>query len=246
MKKICRTLVVQLLWFSLFAGLSLGLPSPVPAQENGAEDQSQEELAVTIPDPFEPLNRVFFEFNDKLYFYALKPIATGYKAVVPEAARVGVSNFFNNLTFPVRFVGCLLQGKGEGAATEFARFIVNTFLGLGGFVEVASGEGLKKYDEDLGQTFGVWGAGPGFYICWPFLGPSSLRDTVGFVGDGFLDPLNYAFDETLETLALRAYYVVNRTSLMLGDYESLKEAALDPYVSTKDAYYQNRKAKIKE
>jgi phospholipid-binding lipoprotein MlaA len=119
-------------------------------------------------------------------------------------------------------------------------------MGLGGFIDVASQEGIKKYDEDLGQTFGVWGAGPGFYICWPFLGPSSLRDTIGSVGDGFLDPVNYAFDEAIETLSVRAYYVINRTSLMLGDYESLKEAALDPYVSLKDAYYQNRKAKIKE
>lgn len=246
MKKIRGTLVAQLLWFSLFTGLSLCLAPPSPAQDKTDEEQAQEALADTIPDPFEPLNRVFFEFNDKLYFYALKPIATGYKAVVPEPARVGVSNFFSNLSFPIRFVGCILQGKGEGAATEFARFIVNTFMGLGGFIEVAAGEGLKKYDEDMGQTFGVWGAGPGFYMCWPFLGPSSLRDTIGFVGDGFLDPVNYAFDNALETLSLRAYYVTNRTSLMLGDYESLKEAALDPYVAMKDAYYQNRKAKIKE
>ena len=246
MKKVLSVFLIQLLCFSLFVSLSFNSPLPVLAQESGEGDLAQEELTDIIPDPFEPLNRFFFDFNDKLYFYALKPIATGYKAVVPEPARVGVSDFFNNLSFPVRFANCLLQGKGEGAAMEFARFIINTFMGLGGFVDVASQEGFKKYDEDLGQTFGAWGAGPGFYICWPFLGPSSARDTVGFVGDGFLDPVNYAFDEAIETMSVRAYYVINRTSLMLGDYESLKEAALDPYVSLKDAYYQNRKAKIKE
>jgi phospholipid-binding lipoprotein MlaA len=246
MEKVPSAFLIQLLYFSLFMGLFFSSPLLVLAQEKGEEDQAQEEIMDVISDPFEPLNRFFFEFNDKLYFYALKPIATGYKAVLPEPARVGVSDFFNNLAFPIRFSNCLLQGKGEGAAMEFARFIVNTFMGLGGFIDVASQEGFKKYDEDLGQTFGVWGVGPGFYICWPFLGPSSLRDTIGSVGDGFLDPVNYAFDEVIETLSVRAYYVINRTSLMLGDYESLKEAALDPYVSLKDAYYQNRKAKIKE
>lgn len=246
MRKVPRVLLIQLLCFSLVMGVFLNSALLVLAQEKGEEEQIQEDMTDMIPDPFEPFNRVFFEFNDKLYFYALKPIATGYKAVVPEPARVGVSDFFHNLAFPVRFANCLLQGKAEGAAMEFARFIVNTFLGVGGFIDVATQEGFRKHDEDLGQTFGVWGAGPGFYICWPFLGPSSLRDTIGFVGDGFLDPVNYAFDEAIETISLRAYYVINRTSLMLGDYESLKEAALDPYVSLKDAYHQNRKAKIKE
>jgi phospholipid-binding lipoprotein MlaA len=238
--------MIQLLCFCLFTGLLLNSPLLVRAQEKGEEDQAQEEIMDVISDPLEPLNRVFFEFNDKLYFYALKPIATGYKAVLPEPARTGVSDFFNNLSFPIRFANCLLQGKVEGAAMEFARFVINTFMGLGGFIDVATNEGFKKYDEDLGQTFGAWGAGPGFYICWPFLGPSSARDTIGLVGDAFLDPVNYAFDETIETISLRAYYVINRTSLTLGDYESLKEAALDPYVSLKDAYFQNRKAKIKE
>jgi len=211
MKKVLSVFLIQLLCFSLFVSLSFNSPLPVLAQESGEGDLAQEELTDIIPDPFEPLNRAFFEFNDKLYFYALKPIATGYKAVVPEPARVGVSDFFNNLSFPVRFANCLLQGKGEGAAMEFARFIINTFMGIGGFVDVASQEGFKKYDEDLGQTFGAWGAGPGFYICWPFLGPSSARDTIGSVGDGFLDPVNYAFDEAIVTMSVRAYYVINRT-----------------------------------
>jgi phospholipid-binding lipoprotein MlaA len=246
MRKVRRALLIQLLCFSLVTGLLLNSALLVLAQEKGEEEQLQDEMTDMIPDPFEPLNRVFFEFNDKLYFYALKPIASGYKAVLPEPARVGVNDFFHNLAFPVRFASCILQAKAEGAAMEFARFVINTFLGVGGFIDVATQEGFKKYDEDLGQTFGTWGAGPGFYICWPFLGPSSLRDTIGFVGDGFLDPVVYGLDDAIEYFAVRAYYVVNRTSLMLGDYESLKEAALDPYVSLKDAYHQNRKAKIKE
>ena len=248
MRKAASIFRVQLLCFFLFVGLFFISPALPLAQERGEQDRVQEEAADMIADPFEPLNRVFFEFNDKLYFYALKPVATGYKAVFPEPVRVGVSDFFHNLAFPVRFANCLLQLKIEGAGMEFARFIVNTFMGVGGFLNAAgSVEGFKRYyDEDLGQTFGVWGAGPGFYICWPFLGPSSLRDTIGMAGDGFLDPVNYAFDEAYEIVSVRAYNAINKTSLTLGDYESLKEAALDPYVSLKDAYYQNRKAKIAE
>ena len=246
MRKVVSMFRIQILCFSLLLGLSFISPALLPAQENAEEDAEWEEAMDMISDPFEPLNRVFFEFNDKLYFYALKPIATGYKAALPETARVGVSAFFNNLSFPIRFANCLLQGKAEGAAMEFARFVVNTSLGIGGFVDVATQEGFRRYDEDLGQTFGAWGAGPGFYICWPFLGPSSVRDTIGTVGDGFLDPVNYALRDTIENFSVRAYYAVNRTSLTLGDYESLKDAALDPYLALKDAYYQNRKAKIKE
>ncbi len=246
MQKVPGAFLIQVLCFLVIMGFSFCSPPSLLAQQRGEEALGQEEPMDVIPDPLEPLNRVFFEFNDKLYFYALRPVASGYKAVVPEPVRVGVNEFFHNLAFPIRFANCLLQGKVEGAGMEFARFIINTTMGLGGVVDVASGEGFRKYEEDLGQTFGVWGAGPGFYLCWPFLGPSSLRDTIGMVGDGYLDPVNYTLDDTIEILSLRAYYVINHTSLILGDYESLKEAALDPYVSLKDAYYQNRKAKIKE
>lgn len=200
-----------------------------------------------IPDPFEGLNRAFFEFNDKLYFWLLKPLASGYKAAVPEPVRVGIRNMFHNIAFPVRFVNSLLQGKVEGAANEFARFVSNSVVGLGGFLDVIPEDcDIKRQDEDLGQTFGSWGMGPGFYIHWPFLGPSSVRDTFGRAGDGFLDPLNYVFPHTEYDVAAKAFDRVNDTSLRIGDYESLKDAALDPYVALREAYFQNRRSKIAE
>jgi phospholipid-binding lipoprotein MlaA len=210
-------------------------------------EKEPEEVAPSegIPDPLEPVNRVFFHFNDKLYFWVLKPAATGYKAVVPEPARVGVRNFFRNLTFPVRFVNCLLQGKVEGASTEFGAFIVNTFMGLGGLFDPSKDMGMRKYDEDLDQSLAVYGLGFGFYIDWPFLGPSSVRGTFGTAGDFFLDPVNY-LDSTAAVVGTKAVDGVNRTSLSLGDYEALKKAALDPYVALRDAYYQNRVKKIGE
>jgi len=201
----------------------------------------------TISDPLEPLNRVFFAFNDRLYFWVLRPVAKGYKAIVPQPARVGVKNFFYNLAFPVRFVNCMLQGKVEGAFLEMGRFILNSIVGVGGFVDVASNsENLKKgHDEDLGQTFGVYGMGPGFYINWPIFGPSSFRDSIGMVGDGFLNPIWY-IDSAEYRAAVKAFEGVNRTSLSIGEYESLKKAALDPYVALRDAFYQNRRSKIKK
>jgi phospholipid-binding lipoprotein MlaA len=201
----------------------------------------------TIADPLEPINRAFFVFNDKLYFWVLKPVAKGYGAIVPQGARVALRNFFYNLAFPVRFVNCLLQGKGYGACDEMGRFFTNTFIGAAGFIDVATLTGnFGKYDEDLGQTFGSHGAGPGFYINWPIFGPSSLRDTVGTVGDAFLDPISILIDPTEIIIAVNALDLVNGTSLRIGDYEDLKKAALDPYISVRDAYYQNRKSKIKE
>jgi phospholipid-binding lipoprotein MlaA len=199
-----------------------------------------------VPDPLEPMNRAFFHFNDKLYFWFLKPVATGYKVVVPQPVRISVRNFFHNATFPVRFVNCLFQAKIEDAGVELSRFVVNTFVGLAGFVDVATELNLKRQEEDLGQTLGSYGVGPGIYINWPILGPSSLRDTVGLVGDAFLDPLNYVIPRTKYRMSVKTYNGVNKTSLTIGDYEDLKRSALDPYVATRDAYFQYRRNKIKE
>ncbi|MFH1123978.1 MAG: VacJ family lipoprotein, partial [Pseudomonadota bacterium] len=200
----------------------------------------------SIADPLEPLNRVFFEFNDKLYFWLLKPVATGYKAVAPEPVRVGIRNVFYNLAFPIRFVNCLLQGKVVEASDEIARFVINSTIGLGGLLDVAGNKcEIKRHEEDLGQTFGSYGMGAAFYIHWPILGPSSVRETLGKVGDAFIDPLHY-LDPAKYQLSVKASDAVNETSLTLGDYEALKKAALDPYVAVRDAFYQNRQSKIKE
>lgn len=207
----------------------------------------EEEEMVTIADPLEPINRIFFAFNDKLYFWLLKPIAKGYSKVVPEPARVGVRNFFSNLLTPVRVVNCVLQGKFKGAGTEVLRLIINSTVGFLGFQDVAKQEGhLKIQQEDLGQSLGVYGLGPGIYINWPIFGPSSLRDTVGMIGDAFLDPINYAVTRTKYNIAVKGYDKVNKTSLTLGDYESLKKAAVDPYVAVRDAYFQYRRNLIKK
>jgi phospholipid-binding lipoprotein MlaA len=199
----------------------------------------------TIADPLEPWNRVMFTFNDKLYFWVVKPVARGYSAVIPEWGRVRVSNVFQNVTMPVRFVNNLLQLKIRSAGTEVLRFVFNTIAGVGGMFDVAKNIGLNPQEEDLGQTLGVYGIGNVLYLVWPVLGPSSLRDTVGTVGDYFLDPVNY-ITPTATRIGVHSLDYTNRASLHIGDYEDLKESALDPYIAFRNAYLQYRNNKIKE
>ncbi len=206
-----------------------------------------------ISDPLEPWNRAMFTFNDRFYFWVFRPVAEGYNTVVVEEGRVGIRNFFRNLAMPVRFVNNLLQLKFERAGIELARFGVNTVAGFAGCVDTA-GEflNLKHRSEDFGQTLGTYGVPHGLYLVWPFLGPSSLRDTVGFAGDSFLHPLNYLLPgvgvpiETPWTLGIHGYDFINDRSLHLGEYEDFLQTAIDPYLSMKDAYYQYRRKKVRE
>jgi phospholipid-binding lipoprotein MlaA len=217
-------------------------------QEAGSEDEYDDEEdeyaddeVELIADPMIGGNVQLYAFNDKMYFLVLKPVAQVYGAILPEELRVGVVNFFYNIRFPVRFINCLLQGKVKKAGQETGQFVINTlwgFLGLGNVAaEFAS---LQPSREDLGQTFAVWGAGHGDYIMLPFLGPSSVRDALGRVGDMFLDPIWWVPVEFWVSVGIRAGEAVNETSTRIGEYEALKEAAFDPYVMIRNAYVQNR------
>lgn len=212
-------------------------------EDEFSEDDGYQDV---IPDPLEPVNRFFFKFNDKLYFWVLKPVAKGYSAVIPSPARTGVRNFFSNLAFPIRFVNCLLQGKIIRASEELGLFVVNSTAGIAGILDYSDKFNYRKQEEDFGQTLGVVGIKPGFYIYWPFLGPSSLRDTVGIAGDIFLDPFRYITIGTTEYIAVRGIDLINETSFSIGDYEALVDAALDPYIAMRNAYHQYRESKINE
>ena len=132
----------------------------------------------------------------------------------------------------------------KSAGNELLRFGVNSTVGMLGLYDVARDEmGIKVQDEDFGQTLGVWGAGPVFYITWPVLGPSNVRDSIGLAGDYFLDPVNYV-NPLLDSYAIKAGDAVNKTSLVIGDYEEIKKDAIDPYAAFRDIYYQYRESKI--
>jgi phospholipid-binding lipoprotein MlaA len=216
--------------------------------EELSKDYGPAEKPDSVADPLEPLNRVFFQFNDTFYLYVMDPVARGYAATVPEPWRVGLSNAFYNVRYPGRFVNNLLQGRVVGAFRETGRFLINTVFGFGGLLKPAKGVPAlnpQPQEQDTGLTLGTWGVGHGVYIVWPFLGPSTARGTAGMVGDYFLDPLSY-LDAELLSYSLQAGERVNRVSLRLGEYQDLKEGALDPYTALKDVYIQHRRSMLEE
>src|SRR5450830_1572514 len=139
-------------------------------------------------DPFEGYNRAMFKFNDTVDTYALKPAATAYKKVLPTFVQTGVSNFFGNLADAWTGVNNLLQGKGRDGVSDIGRVALNTTVGLLGLFDVASEAGLRKHNEDFGQTLGVWGVPSGPYLMLPLLGPSTIRDTAALPADMWADP----------------------------------------------------------
>ena len=204
------------------------------------------EQRVEVADPLESWNRLMFGVNDVLYFWIVKPVVGTYKAVVPDPARTGVRNFFHNLTTPVRYVNCLLQGKGDGADTELRRFLINTTVGVLGFGDPARDQyELEPVQEDLGQTLAVHGMDQGFYIVWPFFGPSNVRDSLGMVGDMFLNPVRYV-EPTETSIYISAGKGINEGSFHVGEYEDFKAASLEPYIAMREAYIQYRNKKIQE
>jgi phospholipid-binding lipoprotein MlaA len=214
---------------------------------SSAEAAGGEGRLLTIADPLEPWNRMWFGFNDWFYRQVLDPTAKGYKTVVPTDYRLVVRNFFRNLLTPVRFVGAVLQADGEAAALELARFAANTTVGVLGMGDPA-GEvmGLKRPSpEDLGQAMGKWGVGHGFYLVWPVLGPSSARDSLGMAGEYFLDPTFYLRPWEYAAGAT-AWRYLNDYSFSIGDYQDLTDAALDPYVAVRDFYLQYRQKKLEQ
>ncbi|NIA08302.1 MAG: VacJ family lipoprotein [Nitrospiraceae bacterium] len=209
------------------------------------EEVNQE--AVQVADPLAPWNHLMFRFNDRLYFWVLKPLEKRYVAVVPKPIRSSLFNFFHNLDTPVRLVSCALQGRVRETGDEFARFMLNSTVGILGFRNPA-----KKYpalnpkdDEDLGQVFASYGIGNGCYIVWPILGPSTARDFVGTIGHIFLNPITYInpVEASLGTSGVKS---VNKNSFDYQNYESLKKASLDPYIGCRHAYIQHRKKEVEE
>ncbi len=199
---------------------------------------------VDVADPIEGWNRLIFRVNDTIYTWVFIPVANGYRLVMPAKVRLGIRNFFVNLLGPLRFVNCLLQGKGEAADAELVRFVMNSTVGVLGIGNPAKAfPELQLNKEDFGQTFGRWGIGQGFYIVWPILGPSTARDSIGLVGDYFLTPSTYVEPLEARATALGVEYL-NEFSYYARDYESLKEAALDPYEAFRNFYIQFRKKQV--
>lgn len=198
-------------------------------------------------DPFESFNEKMFWFNREVVDrYVLKPVATGWDFLLPDPVQRGVHNFFDNLAVVRRVVNNSLQLKFNGAATELARFTINSTIGVVGFFDVArDGFGIEQRDEDTGQTFGVWGAGPGPYLVLPFLPPLTIRDGIGYAFDIAMTPYTY-FIPWWASVAGTVTSTVNERSLNLDRFERVAESTVDLYGAVRNGYLQRRAAAIKQ
>jgi phospholipid-binding lipoprotein MlaA len=202
------------------------------------------------PSVFEPFNEKMFSFNIWMDEHILRPVARSYAGAVPENARLGVRRFFDNISVVPRFANSLFQLKLNGAAREAGRFMINTTIGGLGFFDIAKEKfGIEKSEEDFGQTLGKYGVRPGPYLVLPFIGPSTLRDAIGRVADGAMDPRSYFLSPT-EIVATDAGTTgtdaVNERSLNLELFESVNRFSLDLYSAVQDFYLQNRERQVAE
>lgn len=191
-------------------------------------------------DPLEPLNRAVYTFNDGVDHLLIMPAAEFYRVIVPEFARTGISNFFSNINDVIVAVNNLLQGKLAQAGSDVGRVILNSTFGVLGIFDVATEIGLEKHNEDFGQTLGYWGIGDGPYLVLPLLGPSSFRDSVGWVGDFYAWPVSYVDDDGTRYILIGLRWVSLRADLLEAT-KILETAALDPYQFVRDAYLQRRR-----
>ncbi|MDX1823791.1 MAG: VacJ family lipoprotein [Thiohalomonadales bacterium] len=191
-------------------------------------------------DPFESYNRAMYSFNDTVDKAVVRPVAQAYKDYLPNIVQTGITNFFDNIGDLNVMVNNLLQLKIEHAVSDFGRILWNSTVGIFGLIDVASHMGLPKHDEDFGQTFAVWGMPEGPYIVLPLLGPSTGRDTLGWVGDIYIDPL-FEIKDNNTYWGLVALRFIDTRAELLSASRILEQAAIDPYIFVRDAYLQHRR-----
>ncbi len=223
------------------AGVLVGCATPPPASDADALAEYRENN-----DPLEPTNRVIYEVNDSLDSAIFAPLARGYRAAVPDSVREGVHHVLLNIGSVSLLANDLLEGHLEGAGDTAARLLVNTTVGLGGLIDVAQIWGIARHDADFGMTLALWGADPGPFLFLPLVGPSNVRDAVGFAGDIGLDPSTYLSGPNWLLFAYSRFGVsaIDARERHLDDLAEIKKTALDPYATLRSLYNQNRAQQI--
>jgi phospholipid-binding lipoprotein MlaA len=199
---------------------------------------SSQQKSAASPDPIEPANRVFYDFNEGLDKHLIKPIAEGYVKITPEPIRNSVTNFFDNLAYLNVILNSFLQGKFDQGFSDAGRFIMNTTLGIAGIFDVATPAGMPRHNEDVGQTLATWGVGRGTYLYLPVQGPDTARNLPNIVTKLALNPLTYITGAIL--FPITALNVINIRANLLDATNIRDEAAVDPYSFTREAYLQQR------
>ncbi|MFC1689515.1 VacJ family lipoprotein [Pseudomonadota bacterium] len=205
---------------------------------------SSQQVTMTDPerDPWEAYNRKIHSFNMGFDNAIFRPVAKGYDYIMPDAPQRGVRNFFRNLSYPVTFINLILQGKFEDSMTATGRFLMNSTVGLLGFVDVATKLDMPKYDEDFGQTLAVWGWKDSRYLVMPLFGPYTARDFIGRGFYGYFHPVSFAIREYNNYIPLVVDLISLRAELL--PFQAELDAANDPYVLVRDVWLQNREYKI--
>jgi phospholipid-binding lipoprotein MlaA len=234
-------------WLPIWLALCVALAGcATTGARTGGAGSAGADQAADSDDPLEPFNRAMFNFNDKLDRYFLKPVAKGYRAVVPSPARTGISNFFSNLHEPGVMVNDVLQGKFKHAASDLGRFLVNTTIGIYGLFDVATHFGLEQHNEDFGQTLGKWGVGSGPYLVLPFFGSSDFRDAPSLYVDYELYPPSH-MEEQSTASKLYGVEIISTRAQLLEAGDILEQAAgQDPYIFVREAYRQRRRNLIQD
>ena len=202
---------------------------------------------VTVSDPLEVPNRFVFAVNETADILLIRPVTEVYVGVVPDPVRQAVHNFIQNLMGPLYIANNLLQGNFEGAQVATGRFMTNTILGIGGLADVAAEVGLPEKPADFGQTLGVWGIGSGPYIVLPLLGPSNVRDAVGYGVDTVADPFRIwgnATDNSGLMVGRAGAAGVDRRSQVLREIDDLRRNSIDFYATVRSLYAQQRATAI--
>jgi phospholipid-binding lipoprotein MlaA len=198
-------------------------------------------------DPWEPFNEKMFEVNRRLDRYVLKPIAKAYNFITPDELQIMISNGFDNISFPPRFVNSVLQGKFKGATREIARFLINSTAGVGGLFDPAKDVfGLVKSREDFGQTLGFYGVSPGPFLIVPLMEPMTVRDGIGKAVDAAMDPLSYYLPFFWDRLGMKVGDIINERSLNLDLFQGFEESVIDLYSAVRHGYLQRRQKLIRE
>lgn len=226
-----------------------GEPLILAQADTSANDTATRNSPDEISDPFEHYNRFIFKVNTGFDNVLLKPVAKAYRWVLPGFIRRGITNGFNNLQEPFTFVNALLQGKGDVAMKSLGRFMINSTVGVAGLNDQASQWGVKRQEEDFGQTLGVWGVGDGPFLMLPFLGPSNPRDLVGFVAETFGSPSNVVLSRAVANsidYGLTGLQIVDLRTRALDSVDKLLETSSDPYVALRSAYIQQRRFLVKD
>ncbi len=208
---------------------------------SGCASMSDEERA---QDPLEPFNRSMFALNEHIDTYLARPVARFYQKITPEPVDRGITNFFNNLDEVPTALNDLLQFKPRAALTDLGRLVVNTTVGMLGFMDPATEMGLERHDEDFGQTLGRWGIPPGPYLVLPVIGPNDFRDTLGFGVDWVSNPIYYRIGDNDAGWAMWILRYVDRRADLLRAQRVLESAAMDRYIFTRESYLQRRRYQV--